>query len=136
MLAVTATVRLFRAVASRVSSPSSKICLPRRVPPARSPRCANATDDSGTPPQITSPLRAVTYTLRLSKTDEQTVPLQATVDASASEVYWFAGEQYLGKAPCGRPLPWQPADPGHYVLRAVDDAGRSDAREVTISIAQ
>lgn len=110
--------------------------LPRRVPPARAPRCANAADDSGTPPQITSPLRAVTYTLRLSKADEQTVPLQATVDASASEVYWFAGEQYLGKVPRGHPLPWQPAGPGHYVLRAVDDAGRSDAREVTISIAQ
>ena len=110
--------------------------LPRRVPPARGPRCANAADDSGTPPQITSPLRAVTYTLRLSKADEQTVPLQATVDASATEVYWFAGEQYLGKAPRGRPLPWHPANPGHYVLRAVDDAGRSDLRDVTISIAQ
>lgn len=110
--------------------------LPRRVPPARSPRCADAADDRGTPPEITSPLRGVTYTLRLSKTDEQTVPLQATVDASASEVFWFAGEQYLGKAQNGRPLPWQPANPGHYVLRAVDDAGRSDSRDVTISIAQ
>ena len=110
--------------------------LPRRVPPARSPRCANAAEDGGTPPQITSPLRTVTYTLRLSKADEQTVPLQATVDASATEVYWFAGEQYLGKVPRGRALPWQPASPGHYLLRAVDDAGRSDSRDVTISIAQ
>jgi penicillin-binding protein 1C len=110
--------------------------LPRRMPPARSPSCANAGDDSGTPPQITEPLRAVTYTLRLSKTDEQTIPLHATVDASANEVYWFAGEQYLGKAPRGRTLPWQPINPGHYVLRAVDDAGRSDSRDVTISIAQ
>jgi len=58
------------------------------------------------------------------------------VDASASEVYWFAGEQYLGNAPRGHTLPWQPANPGHYVLRAVDDAGRSDSRDVTISIAQ
>jgi len=110
--------------------------LPRRVPPAMSPRCANAADNSGPPPQITSPLRGVTYTLRLSKSDEQTLQLQATVDASASEVYWFAGEQYLGKAPRGHTLPWHPANPGHYVLRAVDDAGRSDSRDVTISIAQ
>ena len=36
----------------------------------------------------------------------------------------------------GITLPWQPANPGHYVLRAVDDAGRSDSRDVTISIAQ
>lgn len=110
--------------------------LPRRMPPARSPRCAGDGDDSGIPPQITSPLRGVTYTLRLSKADEQSVPLLATVDASTSEVYWFAGEQYLGKAPRGRPLTWSPANPGHYVLRAVDDAGRSDSRDVTISIAQ
>lgn len=74
--------------------------LPRRVPPAYSPRCANASDN-GPPPQITSPLRGVTYTLRLSKANEQTIQLQATVDASASEVYWFAGEQYLGNAPRG-----------------------------------
>jgi len=109
--------------------------LPRRVPPAHSPRCANASD-SGPPPQITSPLRGVIYTLRLSKADEQTIQLQATVDASAGEVYWFAGEQYLGNAPRGHTLPWKPANPGHYVLRAVDDAGRSDSRDVTISIAQ
>ena len=110
--------------------------LPRRVPPAMSPRCANSADNSGPPPQITSPLRGVTYTLRLSRADEQTLQLQATVDASASVVYWFAGEQYLGNVPRGHTLPWQPANPGHYVLRAVDDAGRSDSRDVTISIAQ
>ncbi len=110
--------------------------LPRRIPPAHSPRCANAADDSGPPPQITSPLRGVSYTLRLSKADEQTLQLQATVDASAHEVYWFAGEQYLGKASRGNSVPWKPANPGHYVLRAVDDAGRSDSRDVTISIAQ
>ncbi len=110
--------------------------LPRRVPPSRMPHCAAATDDTGTAPRITSPLRGVTYTLRVSQTTEQTVPLQATVDASASEVFWFAGEKYLGKAPRGRILAWLPPGPGHYVLRAVDDAGRSDSREVAISVAQ
>mgnify|MGYP001566578107 CR=1 FL=1 len=78
----------------------------------------------------------MTYTLRLSKAEEQTVSLQATVDADASETYWFAGEQYLGKAPRGQALAWAPSMPGHYVLRAVDSAGRSDSREVAISIAQ
>ena len=110
--------------------------LPRRVPPAYSPRCADATNNSGPPPEITSPLRGVTYTLRLSKADEQAIALQATVDASAREVYWFAGEQYLGQAPRGQSLSWHPANPGHYLLRAVDDVGRSDSRDVTISIAQ
>lgn len=110
--------------------------LPRRVPPAHMPRCASATDDGGIAPQITSPLRGVTYTLRLSRVEEQSISLQATVDAGASEVYWFAGEQYLGKTPRGKTLTWSPSGPGHYVLRAVDDTGRSDSRETTISIAQ
>lgn len=110
--------------------------LPRRVPPAHMPRCADAADNSGTPPQITSPLRGVVYTLRLSKTEEQSISLQATVDAGASEVYWFAGEQYLGKTPRGKALTWLPSGPGHYVVRAVDDTGRSDSRETTVSIAQ
>ncbi|MBK9161154.1 MAG: penicillin-binding protein 1C [Nitrosomonadales bacterium] len=108
--------------------------LPRRLPPAHDPRCAD--NGGGTPPQITSPMRGVTYTMRLSKDDEQTILLQATMDASVSEIYWFAGEQYLGKAARNRPLTWQPRGPGYYVLRAVDDVGRSDTREVTVSIAQ
>jgi penicillin-binding protein 1C len=110
--------------------------LPRRLPPGHDPRCRDVLDAGGTPPQITSPLRAVSYTLRLSKADEQDISLQATVDASAGEIYWFAGEQYLGKAPRGKALAWHPSGPGHYVLRAVDDAGRSDTREVTVNIAQ
>jgi penicillin-binding protein 1C len=110
--------------------------LPRRLPPAHMPHCADAADNSGTPPQITSPLRGVIYTLRLSRKEEQTISLQATVDASASEVYWFAGEHYIGKTPRGQALTWLPSGPGHYVLRAVDDAGRSDSRETTVSIAQ
>ncbi|MDO8990969.1 MAG: penicillin-binding protein 1C [Sideroxyarcus sp.] len=109
--------------------------LPRRMPPAHSPHCAD-TGSGGTAPQITSPLRGVVYTLRLSKPEEQTVSLLATVDASAREVYWFAGEHYIGKTPGGQALNWSPAGPGHYVLRAVDDAGRSDSREVSVSIAQ
>ena len=109
--------------------------LPRRLPPEHSPRCADA-ENGGTPPQITSPLRGVVYTLRLSKAEEQTLSLQAAVDAGASEVYWFADEHYIGKTPRGKALTWSPSGPGHYVLRAVDNAGRSDSREVTISIAQ
>jgi penicillin-binding protein 1C len=116
----------------------NKAGLPRRLPPEHMARCAKVSDDSstGVAPQITSPLRGVTYTLRISNAEEQTVPLQATVDASATQVFWFAGEKYIGKASRGRILAWQPSGPGHYVLRAVDDAGRSDSREVSVSVAQ
>jgi penicillin-binding protein 1C len=111
--------------------------LPRRLPPPGADcRDGAAAVDGGAAPRITSPLRGVTYTLRLSKPEQQTVPLQATVDGGVAELYWFVGEHYLGKAPRGRSLPWQPPGPGSFVLRAVDDAGRADSREVTISVAQ
>jgi len=112
--------------------------LPRRTPPARSPGCATQEGDAalGNPPRITSPLRGVSYTLRLSRPEEQAISLQATVDAGAAQVYWFADEKYLGAAPRGRSFSWQPPGPGHFVLRAVDDAGRADSREVAVSVAQ
>ncbi|MRR51789.1 MAG: penicillin-binding protein 1C, partial [Rhodocyclaceae bacterium] len=78
----------------------------------------------------------VSYTLRLSRPEEQAISLQATVDAGTAQVYWFADEKYLGAAPRGRSLSWQPPGPGHFVLRAVDDNGRADSREVAVSVAQ
>ena len=111
--------------------------IPRRTPPPPSPQCA-ATNvgDVGALPRITSPLRGATYTLRLSKPEEQTIPLQATVDASVAEAFWFVNEKYAGKAARGMSLPWQPPGPGTYVLRVVDDAGRADSREVSVAVTQ
>jgi len=112
--------------------------LPRRTPPPRAANCAAGDEatSGGAAPRITSPLRGVVYTQRLSRPDEQAIALQATVDAGVARLYWFAGEKYLGTAARGRSLAWLPPGPGHYVLRAVDDAGRADTREVAVSVAQ
>lgn len=112
--------------------------LPRRAPPPRAANCTAGDEATaaGAAPRITSPLRGVVYTQRLSQPEQQTIALQATVDAGVAKLYWFAGEKYLGTAARGRSLAWQPPGPGHYVLRAVDDAGRTDTREVAVSVAQ
>ncbi|MDO8787919.1 MAG: penicillin-binding protein 1C [Sulfuritalea sp.] len=112
--------------------------LPRRAPPPRAANCTTGDEANagGAAPRITSPLRGVVYTQRLSRPEEQAIALQATVDAGVARLYWFAGEKYLGTAPRGRSLAWLPPGPGHYVLRAVDDAGRADTREVAVSVAQ
>ena len=112
--------------------------LPRRTPPARPAHCPGGDDAAaaGAAPRITSPLRGVVYTQRLSHPEEQSIALQATVDAGVARLYWFADEKFLGAAPRGRSLAWHPPGPGHYVLRAVDDAGRADTREVAVSVAQ
>lgn len=110
--------------------------LPRRLPPRQSPGCALSAEDSGVSPQITVPLRGVSYTMRLSKQDEQSIALQASVDAGVAQMYWFVGERYIGKTARGRSLAWRPPGPGNYTLRVVDDAGRADSRDLSVNVAQ
>jgi len=106
--------------------------MPRRQPPV-SPCPADAGDaEAGTPPVITSPLRATTYTQRAEATP-QIIALAAAAGADTGELHWFANDAYLGAARPGIALPWQPG-PGSYTLRVVDDHGRSNARAVRVEL--
>jgi penicillin-binding protein 1C len=109
--------------------------MPRRVaPPA--PDCAGGSGDSlaagddRDAPRIVSPARGLVYTLRIG----HLAPLSLRADAAAGTlaVYWFAGKAYLGRAPFGEGLPWLPSQPGRYLLRAVDDRGAADTRELIV----
>jgi penicillin-binding protein 1C len=114
-------LRLFRAAG-----------LPRRTPPPPMPGCSlTAASATGVPPKITSPLRGVIYTLRPGIDQHDSIALSATTDADAQEVFWFVNESFVGKARSGTAFMWQPS-PGHYTVRAVDDLGRADAREVEV----
>jgi penicillin-binding protein 1C len=105
--------------------------MPRRPPPDAP--CQSGAP-SGTPPQITSPLTGVTYTLRTRQSRAEHVPLVANTDSDTRRVYWFADNAYVGTSPPGTPLPWLPAHGGRYTLRAVDDRGRADERAVAIEM--
>ncbi|MDP3088789.1 MAG: penicillin-binding protein 1C [Methylotenera sp.] len=104
--------------------------MPRRAPPKLPTDCSNAyhqiLDDK---PQITSPLRGVTYTIRLNK--PETIALKAS-RGGQSAIYWFADNEFIAKSEAGSGVAWSPQKTGHYVLRAVDDAGQSDSREVAV----
>ena len=104
--------------------------MPRRLPPAD----ACDAPASGTPPSITSPLRATTYTQRAGSAP-QVIALNATTDADAQSLHWFANGAYLGAAKPGTAVGWQPA-PGRHVLRVVDARGRSDARDVRVELVE
>ena len=102
--------------------------MPRRAPPFIND-CSVA-DAEEERPQITSPLRAVTYTLKTSRPEP--LRLAANRAAGAGAAHWFAGNAYLGRAAPGESLAWQPDRSGRYLLRVVDEAGRADAREVKV----
>ena len=108
--------------------------MPRRVPPALPANCNNTLQTHADSPQITSPLKGVTYTVRLShqnlKTPE-TIALRANTGGQGA-IYWFADTSFIAKSETGNAVAWTPQKAGRYVLRAVDDAGQSDSREVNV----
>ncbi len=109
--------------------------IPRQRPPSDG-HCEQAHGWLGSPPHITSPYRATSYTLRLSHPDQLEINLSATVDADVSKVYWFDGDSFIGSSNVGAALSWTPKRAGSYRLSVVDDHGRQDQREVEVSLAQ
>lgn len=106
--------------------------MPRRRPPP-TPACAtdHAADSVDARPRITSPLRGAAYTRRRDR-DGQYVAFNATTDAVARAVFWFVDDAYVGRSGPGETLSWPIGAPGTHRVRAVDDRGRSDSRELRI----
>lgn len=109
--------------------------IPRRKPPVTAD-CASTAAWQGSPPRIQSPLRATRYTLRLSRPEQASIALSASVDADASRVFWFAGESFIAATRAGESARWSPGRAGQFHLTAVDDHGRADTREVDVAVVQ
>jgi penicillin-binding protein 1C len=131
--------------------------LPRRVPPPYDPSCGiEALAATGMKPRITSPRNFLTYTIRAGsirkglarnaaaasdgdgKADgegKEKIPLAAITDADTSTLYWFMDEKFLGTSGSGDPYMWTPR-PGSFVVRVVDDHGRSDARDLVVEVVE
>lgn len=108
--------------------------MPRRVPPGESPECPlDNRATHGQPPQITTPQAGLAYPLRAKRIGKETIPLQAVTDADVRSVYWFIDEKLLGKSKSGQPFFWS-AKPGNFMVRAVDDQGRADVREIRVTV--
>ncbi|MEY2170532.1 MULTISPECIES: penicillin-binding protein 1C [unclassified Rhodanobacter] len=109
--------------------------IPRRKPP-QNPACRDAGRPDGDPPQITSPLRASTYAMRLHQDQPTPIAFSATADADAHALYWFVDDAYVGQGTPGNSLFWQPRNAGSYRVRVVDDHGRSDERTLAVTLVQ
>lgn len=109
--------------------------MPRREPPTL-PDCGGPGGSESSrgsdvdAPQIVSPLRAVTYTVRLSH--PESIALRANRAGGAGKLFWFVDKSFIAAARPGEAVAWSPQLPGHYVLRVVDETGRADSRDVEI----
>lgn len=106
--------------------------MPRRRPPP--PADCQRDVPSGTSPQITSPVIAVTYTLRSGRVGRETIPLAANADSDVRRLHWFVDESYVGTGTPGVAIGWQPSHAGRYIVRTVDDRGRADSRELAVEL--
>lgn len=105
--------------------------IQRRVPPPYPASCH--IDSTGLAPQITSPEQARNYVIRDYALQGNTIPFTATVDADVKQVYWFVNETFMGVIHPDKAYLWS-AKPGKYVIRVVDDHGRSDAIDLFVKI--
>jgi penicillin-binding protein 1C len=113
-----------------------KAGVPRRVPPPYEPGCRmEEMSSKGAGPQITSPRDGVVYSLRAGTLKEERLPFTAVTDADTKTIHWFVSEEYLGCSDSGKTFFWIPK-PGRFVVRAVDDHGRSSVREVVTKIVE
>ncbi|OGW39681.1 MAG: penicillin-binding protein 1C [Nitrospirae bacterium GWC2_56_14] len=110
--------------------------IPRRMPPPYEARCnSEELSTRGSGPQITSPRVGVVYSLRAGSLKDERLPLMAVTDADTKTIHWFVSEEYLGSSDSGKTFFWTPKT-GRFVVRAVDDHGRSAVREVVTKIVE
>lgn len=105
--------------------------LPRHAPP-KNPRCNAEPSLAANAPQITSPLRGVSYTLSARALQSQAITLRATTDAGVRAVFWFENNRFLARSEPGRDSTWLPGVGGNFVLRAIDDRGQVATRLVNV----
>lgn len=105
--------------------------MPRKQPPLI--ECGREVNP-GPPPIIMSPMRGAEYELRAARIAEETVPLMANSSAQVRTLYWFVDDAYVGESRPGAVLAWKPNRAGRFVVRAVDEQGHSDVRELRVAI--
>ena len=109
--------------------------MPRREAP-RLPDCARTSADNNIAgdPQIVSPLRAVTYTSRLSNMVPISLRAEGNGGGNRGKLFWFSNDAFVGETKAGEALAWNPPRAGRYVLRVVDEGGRADSRDVSVEV--
>ena len=108
--------------------------LPRVAPPdfADTANAVTMATESGKGPSIVSPKQGLIYHVRVGAAADEVLNLEATAETSHERLHWFIDATYLGVAEPSTALLWK-LQPGRHLIRAVDDAGRADSREITVT---
>jgi penicillin-binding protein 1C len=108
--------------------------LPRVAPPglADPAHAVAAGVDAGKGPSIVSPKKGLTYHIRVGAAADEVLNLEATAETSHERLHWFVDAAYLGVSEPSAALLWK-LQPGRHVIRAVDDSGRADTRQITVT---
>jgi penicillin-binding protein 1C len=110
--------------------------LPRAEPPPFAAQAGPSSfaigQDAAKGPCIVSPKKGLIYHLRVGDEADEVLDLEATAETSRGHLHWFVDAAYLGVSEPSAPLLWKP-QPGKHVIRAVDDLGRADSRQVVVT---
>jgi penicillin-binding protein 1C len=102
--------------------------VPRKLPPPFLPGTSpELTARTGNAPRIISPAEGQKIVL----TSAGTIGLRAKTDADVREIYWFAGNTFIGRTNPQDVVTWK-AVPGSYDLTALDDHGRAGSSAFTV----
>ena len=109
--------------------------VPRMAAPMpKTPTSANPllAETNGKGPCIVSPKQGLIYHVRVGAGEDEVLNLEATAETGRDHLHWFVDAAYVGISDPSTALLWKP-QPGKHVIRAVDDAGRADAREIMVT---
>jgi penicillin-binding protein 1C len=110
--------------------------MPRMGPPALVAQTGAAVSGLGADPakgpSIVSPKKGLIYHLRVGAEADEVLDLEATAETSREQLHWFVDATYLGVSQPSAALLWK-MSPGKHLIRAVDDAGRADSREILVT---
>jgi penicillin-binding protein 1C len=110
--------------------------LPRTAPPTFAEHVAGASiavsHDTDKGPTIVSPKKGLLYHVRIGAADDEVLNLEATAETRGDHLHWFVDATYLGTSAPSTALLWK-LQPGQHLIRAVDDLGRADTRQITVT---
>lgn len=108
--------------------------VPRKSVPAFEPGCPlERLENDATSVKITSPGHDTTYVLRASQEGRDTLALKAATSAESRKVFWFSDHSFLGTTAAGETFYWK-GTPGRHTIRAMDERGGSDSRDITLTV--